>query len=104
MKQIESEAYKRIQTIQGDADAKATAIYAGAYNPSPRAARTVQVCQDPRNLSKGAQQRHHIGVIHRQRPVPATEKGTGGRTLTAAARRRTSSVCRLGYPSQGNSP
>jgi len=38
LKQIESEAYKKIQTIQGDADAKATAIYAGAYDASPQAA------------------------------------------------------------------
>jgi membrane protease subunit HflC len=32
---IESEAYKRVQEIQGAADAKATQIYAEAYNLSP---------------------------------------------------------------------
>ncbi|MFG0289726.1 MAG: protease modulator HflC, partial [Rhodopirellula sp. JB044] len=31
---IESEAYKRVQEIQGAADAKATEIYANAYNQS----------------------------------------------------------------------
>ena len=34
LQQIESEAYKKIQVIQGEADAKATEIYAGAYNQS----------------------------------------------------------------------
>jgi membrane protease subunit HflC len=35
---IESEAYKQVQTIMGDADAEATEIYATAYNQSPEAA------------------------------------------------------------------
>lgn len=34
LQEIESEAYKTIQTIQGDADAKATEIYAKAYDQS----------------------------------------------------------------------
>lgn len=34
LQQIESEAYKQIQQIQGAADAKATEIYASAYNQS----------------------------------------------------------------------
>lgn len=38
LKQIESEAYKNIQAIQGVADARATAIYADAYDASPQAA------------------------------------------------------------------
>ena len=33
--EIESEAYRKIQTIQGVADAKATEIYTAAYNQSP---------------------------------------------------------------------
>jgi modulator of FtsH protease HflC len=32
LKQIESEAYRQVQTIEGKADAEASAIYAGAYN------------------------------------------------------------------------
>lgn len=36
--QIESEAYRREQEIRGEADAKATGIYAQAYNTSPSAA------------------------------------------------------------------
>lgn len=34
---IESEAYKRVQELRGDADAKATKIYADAFNQSPEA-------------------------------------------------------------------
>ncbi len=34
---IESEAYKQVQEIRGDADAKATEIYAQAYDQSPEA-------------------------------------------------------------------
>jgi modulator of FtsH protease HflC len=34
LREIESVAYKTIQTIQGDADAKATEIYADSYNKS----------------------------------------------------------------------
>jgi membrane protease subunit HflC len=33
--EIESEAYREVQTIRGDADAAATEIYAQAYNQSP---------------------------------------------------------------------
>ncbi|MGR8932780.1 MAG: protease modulator HflC [Gammaproteobacteria bacterium] len=35
---IESAAYKQVQQIRGEADAKATEIYAGAYAQSPQAA------------------------------------------------------------------
>jgi membrane protease subunit HflC len=35
LRKIESEAYKLIQKIRGDADAEATLIYAEAYNQSP---------------------------------------------------------------------
>ncbi|GAB6042827.1 protease modulator HflC [Endothiovibrio diazotrophicus] len=34
---IQSEAYRRVEEIRGQADAKATAIYARAYNQSPEA-------------------------------------------------------------------
>jgi membrane protease subunit HflC len=37
LKQIESEAYRQVQVIEGKADAEASAIYAGAYNQSPQA-------------------------------------------------------------------
>ncbi len=37
LKQIESEAYRKVQVIQGKADAEATAIYAEAFNQSPQA-------------------------------------------------------------------
>ena len=38
IKQIESTAYKQVQEIQGEADAKATEIYALAYGQKPEAA------------------------------------------------------------------
>jgi membrane protease subunit HflC len=37
MQQIESEAYRKLQGIQGKADAEATSIYAGAYNQTAEA-------------------------------------------------------------------
>jgi modulator of FtsH protease HflC len=37
IKQIESEAYRKVQAIQGKADAEATTIYAQAFNQSPQA-------------------------------------------------------------------
>lgn len=52
LREIESDAYRKIETIRGDADAKATAIYAQAYNRTPEAAelydfvRTLQVYED----------------------------------------------------------
>jgi len=38
LKAIQSKAYKEVQSIKGTADAKATEIYAAAYNQSPEAA------------------------------------------------------------------
>ncbi len=38
LKLIQSEAYKKVQEIEGAADAKATEIYAKAYNQTPEAA------------------------------------------------------------------
>ena len=37
LKQIESEAYRQVQTIEGKADAEASGIYAAAYNQSAQA-------------------------------------------------------------------
>ena len=37
LNKIQSEAYRSVEEIRGLADAKATAIYAGAYNQSPQA-------------------------------------------------------------------
>ena len=37
LKQIDSEAYQKVQSLEGKADAEATAIYAAAYNQSPEA-------------------------------------------------------------------
>jgi len=42
LRQIESEAYRQIQTIRGEADAKAAAIYSDAYNSTPAAAEFYQ--------------------------------------------------------------
>ena len=37
MRQIQLEVYRKVQVLQGKADAEATAIYAAAYNQSPEA-------------------------------------------------------------------
>src|SRR3981081_1660023 len=37
LNKIQSEAYRQVEEIRGTADAKATQIYAGAYNQSPEA-------------------------------------------------------------------
>ena len=39
LNRIESEAYRRVEEIRGEGDAKATAIYASAYNQGPEATR-----------------------------------------------------------------
>ncbi len=50
--QIESEAYKQVQIIRGEADAEATSIYASAFNQSPEAVafyefmRTMEIYQN----------------------------------------------------------
>ena len=38
LKKIQSEAYRKVQKIRGDADAEATQIYADAYNQSKESA------------------------------------------------------------------
>lgn len=45
LKLIESEAYRKVQEIEGAADAKATDIYARAYNQSPEAAELFEFTQ-----------------------------------------------------------
>lgn len=37
LRRIESESYRKVETLRGNADAKASEIYAGAYNRSPQA-------------------------------------------------------------------
>ena len=37
LNKIQSEAYREVEEIRGVADARATEIYAGAYNQSPEA-------------------------------------------------------------------
>lgn len=52
LNKIQSEAYREVEEIRGAADAKATEIYARAYNQSPEAVdfyeftRTMQSYQD----------------------------------------------------------
>ncbi len=52
LKLIESEAYKKIQEIEGAADAKATDIYAQAYNQSPVAAQLFEFMKAMDTLKK----------------------------------------------------
>lgn len=52
LKLIESEAYRKIQEIEGAADAKATDIYARAYNQSPAAAELFEFMKAMDTLKK----------------------------------------------------
>jgi modulator of FtsH protease HflC len=52
LKLIESEAYKKIQQIEGAADAKATDIYARAYNQTPAAAELFEFMKAMDTLKK----------------------------------------------------
>jgi membrane protease subunit HflC len=52
LKLIESEAYKKVQEIEGAADAKATDIYARAYNQSPAAAELFEFMKAMDTLKK----------------------------------------------------
>jgi membrane protease subunit HflC len=45
LKRINSEAYKTVEQLRGEADAKATTIYAEAYNQSPDAAKFYEFMQ-----------------------------------------------------------
>jgi membrane protease subunit HflC len=49
---IESEAYKRVQEIEGTADAKATEIYAKAYNGTPAAQELFEFTKSMETLKK----------------------------------------------------
>jgi membrane protease subunit HflC len=52
LKLIESEAYKKIQEIEGAADAKATGIYARAYNQNPAAGQLFEFMKAMDTLKK----------------------------------------------------
>jgi membrane protease subunit HflC len=52
LNEIESAAYKKIQETQGDADAKATEIYAKAYNQTPEAVALYEFTKSMDTLKK----------------------------------------------------
>ncbi len=52
LNEIESAAYKKIQEIEGEADAKATEIYAKAYNQSPEAVALYEFTKSMDTLKK----------------------------------------------------
>jgi len=74
LNKIQSEAYRQVEEIRGVADAKATEIYARAYNQSPEAAdfyeftRTMQAYK-----TIIARPEHHPGPFHGQRSVQVPE-------------------------------
>lgn len=108
LKEIASTAYKEIQTIQGDADARATEIYASAYNQTPASAefyrfiKSMEVYQDVLNkdttlvLSTGSDLFHflkqmggnttslqHAATVSTTLPNPPTPSAPPVRQLTA---------------------
>jgi membrane protease subunit HflC len=52
LKTIESEAYRKIQEIEGAADAKATEIYAKAYNQNPESVKLFEFLRSMETYKK----------------------------------------------------
>lgn len=52
LKEIESEGYKKVQEVEGAADAKATEIYAKAYNSTPEAVALFEFTKAMETLKK----------------------------------------------------
>ena len=85
LNKIQSEAYREVEGIRGVADAKATEIYAKAYNQSPEAAEFYQFTQDD-----AGQQVGHCGEYDRdpfdgQRPLQVPERHGPARTPALTA-------------------
>ena len=74
LNKIESEAYRKSQTIRGTADAKATEIYARAYNQTPEAAELYEFVKSMETFKNGDRPRRHPGALDRQRPVPVPQE------------------------------
>jgi len=70
LNEIQSNAYRRVQEIRGEADAKATEIYARAYTQNPQAAEFYAFLKtDPGDLSQNLHQRFDPGTLDRQRDI-----------------------------------
>ena len=59
VKRIESEAYLKIQSILGEADAESTRIYAEAYGGTPERESFYVVCKNVRSLRQDTRRKHN---------------------------------------------
>ena len=67
LNEIQSTAYRQVQQIRGEADGKATEIYAQAYTQNRASRRVLQFPQEHGHLSESADQRFDARVFNRQR-------------------------------------
>ena len=69
LNKIQSEAYRKVEEIRGVADAKATEIYAKAYNQSPQAVEFYEFTPDHAGLQDDHRRQHDDDPVDRQRSV-----------------------------------
>ena len=73
LREIESEAYKTIQKIRGEADAEATEIYAAAYNQSAESVELYEFIKSMETYRDDPGRPDHPDPLHRQRPLPVPQ-------------------------------
>ena len=84
---IQSNAYRQVQQIRGEADAKATEIYARAYTQNEQAAEFYAFLKTPGDLSQNLHQRFRPGALDGQRHIcPAKTRRHENKGLPDTAR------------------
>ena len=73
LNKIQSEAYRQVEEIRGVADAKATEIYARAYNQSPEAVAFYKNHTDDAVLQIHHHRKHDPCPFHGQRSLQISE-------------------------------
>jgi len=66
LNKIQSEAYRQVEEIRGVANAKATGIYARAYNQSPKAVAFYEFTRTHAGLQVHDRGKHDAGPFHGQ--------------------------------------
>jgi HflC protein len=94
LNKIQSEAYRQVEEIRGIADAKATEIYAAAYNESPAAVAFYA------GLQIHHRRQYNPGAFHEQRPVQIPEGHESGRRNRPGAHARRKTLSDVGKPEE----
>lgn len=79
LNKIQSEVYRQVEEIRGVADAKATEIYASAYNQSPESVAILRIHADHAVLPVHHRREHDPRAVHRQRAVQVSQGDDSGR-------------------------